>query len=59
VVSPPGTGPSVAALVNLTVPLSTAIGRSKIPGEADGFGLLDADDARAVIAAAARHPHTR
>ena len=55
----PGTGPSVAALVTLTIPWATYQGRAGIPGEADGFGLLDGDDARALAAAAARHPRTR
>jgi hypothetical protein len=55
----PDAGPSVAALVNITVPWSTAVGRSDAPGEAAGFGLLDAEDARALIAAAARDPDTR
>jgi hypothetical protein len=52
-------GPSVAALVNLTVSLDTVLGLSAGPGEAAGFGLLDADDARDLVAAAARHPDTR
>jgi hypothetical protein len=52
-------GPSVAALVTITVPLATWQGRSEPPGEADGFGVLDGDDARALAAAAARHPRTR
>jgi hypothetical protein len=52
-------GPSIAALVTLTVPLATWQGRSETPGEADGFGLLDGDDARDLTAAAARHPRTR
>jgi len=52
-------GPSLAALVNLTVPLSTALGESGTPGEAAGFGLLDAATARDLIAAAARNPRTR
>ena len=43
----------------MTVPLATALGQSETPGEADGFGALDADDARDLIAAAARHPRTR
>ena len=55
----PDPGPSVAALVNLTVPWSTAAGQSEAPGEAAGFGLLDADTARDLVAAAARHPDTR
>jgi hypothetical protein len=54
-----GAGPSVAALVTLTIPLATWQGRSEAPGEADGFGLLDGDDARDLAAAAARHPGTR
>jgi hypothetical protein len=43
----------------MTVPLATALGQSETPGEADGFGALDADDARDLLAAAARHPRTR
>jgi hypothetical protein len=41
------------------VPLATIAGQSAEPGEAAGFGLLDADDARDLVAAAARHPATR
>ena len=55
----PGDGPSVAALVNILVPVETLLGLSATPGEAAGYGLLDADDARDLVAAAARHPHTR
>jgi hypothetical protein len=55
----PGAGPSLAALVTLTLPLATWQGRSQAPGQAGGFGLLDADDARDLAAAAARHPATR
>jgi len=54
-----GAGPSLAALVNLTVPLATALGQSGTPGEAGGFGLLDAGTARDLIAAAGRSPYTR
>jgi hypothetical protein len=43
----------------LTVPLSTLLGQSGTPGEAAGFGLLDARTARDLIAAAARDPRTR
>jgi hypothetical protein len=39
----------------LIVPLATVLGLSATPGEAAGFGLLDAGDARDLIAAAARH----
>ena len=42
----PSTGPSVAALVTITIPLATAQGRSDTPGEAAGFGMLDGDNAR-------------
>jgi hypothetical protein len=52
-------GPGVAALVNITVPLATAHGLAEIPGEVAGFGLLDGQDARLLLAAAARHPRTR
>jgi Domain of unknown function (DUF222) len=52
-------GPCLAALVNITVPLATALGQSGIPGEAGGFGLLDAGTARDLLAAAGRSPHTR
>jgi Domain of unknown function (DUF222) len=55
----PATGPSVAALVSITIPLTTYEGRSDTPGEAAGFGVLDGDEARALAAAAARHPRTR
>ena len=55
----PDAGPSLAALVTITIPLTTYQGRSDIPGDAGGFGPLDGDDARDVAAAAARHPRTR
>jgi Domain of unknown function (DUF222) len=55
----PASGPALAALVTLTIPLATWQGRSEAPGEAGGFGPLDADDARDLAAAAARHPRTR
>jgi hypothetical protein len=55
----PDAGPSLAALVTITIPWSTYQGRSQTPGEADGFGVLDGDDARDLAAAAARHPRTR
>jgi Domain of unknown function (DUF222) len=55
----PAAGPSLAALVTITIPLATYQGRSETPGEADGFGTLDGDEARNVAAAAARHHRTR
>jgi uncharacterized protein DUF222 len=54
-----GDGPSVAALVNILVSVETLLGLSATPGEAAGYGLLDADDTRDLVAAAARHPNTR
>jgi hypothetical protein len=45
--------------VNITVPLGTAEGQSDEPAQAAGFGLVDAQTARDLVAAAARHPHTR
>jgi Domain of unknown function (DUF222) len=55
----PATGPGVAALVTITIPWDTWQGRSQTPGQADGFGALDGEDARDLAAAAARHPRTR
>jgi hypothetical protein len=52
-------GPSVAALVTITVPVETVLGMSETPGEVGSFGLIDAPDARDLVAAAARHPRTR
>ena len=52
-------GPSLAALVTITIPWTTYQGQSETPGQADGFGILDGDDARDLAAAAARHPRTR
>jgi hypothetical protein len=53
------TGPSIAAQVTITVPLGTALGRSGVPGDVAGFGLVDAETARDLLTAAARHPDTR
>ena len=52
-------GPSLAALVNITVPWSALQGESGIPADAAGFGLVDAQDARDLAAAAARDSRTR
>ncbi|MBV9203831.1 MAG: DUF222 domain-containing protein [Actinobacteria bacterium] len=57
--APETDGASLAAVVNITVPLATLAGRSVTPGEVAGFGLVDAGDAAGLIAAAARHPRTR
>jgi hypothetical protein len=54
-----GTGPGLAALVTITVPLGTALGESDVPADVAGFGLLDSDSARDLLAAAARDRRTR
>ena len=57
---PPGPSPApVPALVNLLVPAATLLGLSTTPGLAGGWGLLDADDTRTLVTAAAGHPQTR
>jgi hypothetical protein len=55
----PDPGPSLAAQVTITVPLAALDGDPGACGEADGFGLVDSQDARALVAAAARNPKTR
>jgi len=52
-------GPSLAALVNITVPWSAYASRSGGLADVAGFGLVDAADARDLAAAAARDPRTR
>ena len=52
-------GPSLAALVNITVQWSTLTGQSAAPAEVGGYGIVDAADARDLAAAAARDPRTR
>jgi len=52
-------GPSLAALVTITVPLTAVDGDTGPPGEAAGFGLLDHQTARDLVAAASRNPRTR
>jgi hypothetical protein len=53
------TGPSFAALVNITVPWSAIVDRYGTPADVAGFGLVDAADARELVAAAARDSRTR
>ncbi len=58
---PAGSGAPVPlpALINLLVPAGTLLGWSTAPGQAAGWGLLDADEIRALIQAASQHPRTR
>ena len=52
-------GPSLAALVTITVPWSAWTGQSATPAEVGGYGTVDAADACDLAAAAARDPRTR
>ena len=53
---PPG---SLAARINVTVPLAVILGLSGTPGEVAAFGPVDADVTRDLIRAAGLHPATR
>ena len=46
-------------MINLVVHAGTLFGWDTTPTEAGGWGLLDADETRALVAAASRHPATR
>jgi hypothetical protein len=56
---PQGKPAPMPAQLNLTVPIGTLLGWSTAPGDAGGWGVLGAGEARAIAAAAARHPATR
>jgi hypothetical protein len=56
--SPAGKAP-LPALTNITISAGTLLGWSDAPAEVAGFGLVDPDSARDLIAAASRHPRTR
>jgi hypothetical protein len=43
----------------LIVPVGSLLGWSTAPGQAGAWGLLDRDETRAVVDAAAQHPRTR
>jgi hypothetical protein len=49
---------AMRGVIHLTVPLATWLGWSQAPGEAAGYGPLDADDSRAVAAMLGAHPAT-
>ncbi len=55
---PPGLA-ALAGAVNLTMPASAWLGLSDVPGEAGGFGALDAGTCRDLTAALAANPATR
>ena len=50
--------PPAAAAINLTVPLTTLLGLTDHPGEAAGYGPIDADLARTLAAQATGNPAT-
>jgi hypothetical protein len=52
-------GPSVGAMITITVPHTALGGDTGPPGDVAGFGILDHADTRALVAAAARNPATR
>ena len=56
-----GGGPagSLAARINVTVPLAVILGLCDTPGEVAAFGPVDADVTRDLIRAAGLHPATR
>jgi hypothetical protein len=57
--SGPPRPPVLRGSVHLTVPLDTWLGWSESPGEAAGYGPLDADDSRALAARLAANPASR
>jgi Domain of unknown function (DUF222) len=48
----------MAAQINLTIPLATLLGLAERPGDAAGFGPVDADLARAMATSATQNPAT-
>ena len=55
----PAAAGSLAARINVTVPLAAILGLSDTPGEVAAFGPVDADVTRDLIRAAGLHPATR
>lgn len=55
----PGEPVPLPALISLLVPVGTALGWGTAPAQAAGWGLLDADETRTLLQAAARHERTR
>ena len=54
-----GEGPSIGAMITITVPHAALGGDGGPPGEVAGFGIVDHADTRDLVAAAARNPATR
>jgi hypothetical protein len=57
--APAAAGPGVTGTVNLTMPLTAWLGLSDRPGEAAGYGALDADACRDLAAKLAAGPGSR
>ena len=47
------------AQINLIVPIGTLLGWPTAPAQAGAWGLLDSDETRTIVDAAAQHPRTR
>ncbi|MDX6416650.1 MAG: hypothetical protein QOG28_1270 [Trebonia sp.] len=47
------------AQISLIVPIGTLLGWSTFPAQAGAWGLLDSDETRTIVDAAAQHPRTR
>jgi hypothetical protein len=54
-----GEGPSVGAMITITVPCTALEGDSGPPGEVAGFGITDHADTRDLVTAASRNTATR
>jgi hypothetical protein len=55
----PGVPAPLPASITLLVPIGTLLGWSAAPAQANGIGLLDPTETRALVQAASRHPRTR
>ena len=55
----PGMPAPLPASITLLVPIGTLLGWSAAPAHANGIGLLDPGETRALVQAASRHPRTR
>jgi Domain of unknown function (DUF222) len=55
----PGMPAPLPASINLLVPIGTLLGWSAAPAHANGIGLLDPSEIRAIVQVASQHPRTR
>jgi hypothetical protein len=55
----PGAPAPLPASINLLVPIGALLGWSAAPAQANGIGLLDPAETRAIVQAASQHPRTR